>query len=225
MEKTLTKKGIATDPMPFTPTHVSFVSNFLKQEYVTAGIEFESSDVVYGGVSVERFLFQRENSVRMGGSLRLLYVGQVTRDRGLHSAIEELKFLCPESRSKISLTVVGDSLETRYKDDLFEQARNPRLSQQILFEGKMSQDEMPRIYRQHDILVMPSLRKEGLPFTMMEAMLSGCAVVTTGSGGAMEIAQLADLPLFPKGDAQALSRILEGLICNRKKLEQIAKRG
>jgi glycosyltransferase involved in cell wall biosynthesis len=84
---------------------------------------------------------------------------------------------------------------------------------------------MPEIYRSHDVLISPSLRKEGLPLSMVEAMLSGCAVVSTGSGGAIEIAQLADLPLFPKGDALALSRILESLIGNRQALEQIAKHG
>jgi glycosyltransferase involved in cell wall biosynthesis len=56
-------------------------------------------------------------------------------------------------------------------------------------------------------------------------MLSGCAVVTTGSGGAMEVAKLADLPLFPKGDAPALAQILESLIHNRHVLERIARRG
>jgi glycosyltransferase involved in cell wall biosynthesis len=60
---------------------------------------------------------------------------------------------------------------------------------------------------------------------MVEAMLSGCAVVSTGSGGAIEIAEPAGLPLFPKGDAEALSRILAALVANRQALCDIAKHG
>lgn len=41
----------------------------------------------------------------------------------------------------------------------------------------------------------------------------------------MEIARLGDLPLFPKGDALALSRFIEGIITDRRALEVIAKRG
>jgi glycosyltransferase involved in cell wall biosynthesis len=100
-----------------------------------------------------------------------------------------------------------------------------RLSEQVRFVGKTNYDEMPGIYRAHDILLAPSARREGLPLSMTEAMLSGCAVVTTGSGGAAEIARSADLPLFKKGDALALARILERLIDNPRELDRIASHG
>jgi glycosyltransferase involved in cell wall biosynthesis len=84
---------------------------------------------------------------------------------------------------------------------------------------------MPALYKQHDVLVFPSIRQEGLPLTMVEAMLAGCAVVTTGSGGAMEIATAADLPLFPKGDSAALARILTRLVTDRAEVTRIATCG
>jgi glycosyltransferase involved in cell wall biosynthesis len=59
----------------------------------------------------------------------------------------------------------------------------------------------------------------------VEAMLAGCAVVTTGSGGAMEVALAADLPLFPKGDAAALSRILAVMAADHETVREIASRG
>jgi glycosyltransferase involved in cell wall biosynthesis len=69
------------------------------------------------------------------------------------------------------------------------------------------------------------MRDEGLPLTMVEAMLAGCAVITTGSGGAMEVATAADLPLFPKGDAAALSRILEFMVGHPETVLEVATRG
>ncbi len=41
----------------------------------------------------------------------------------------------------------------------------------------------------------------------------------------MEIARLADLPVFPKGDGTALSRILEGLNADRQLMSEIARKG
>ena len=60
---------------------------------------------------------------------------------------------------------------------------------------------------------------------MTRIINAGCAVVTTGSGGAMEIASAAELPLFPKDDSVALSRLLARLAMDRQEVLKIASRG
>ena len=60
---------------------------------------------------------------------------------------------------------------------------------------------------------------------MVEAMLAGCAVLTTGSGGAIEVAELAKLPLIPKADPVALTKLLTELVTNPEELNEIAMRG
>ncbi len=217
--------GIETIASPFKPAHVCFVSEFLRDEYKAAGVEFPSAEVIYGGAPVSLFFFERAGFVGDGGPLRLLYAGQVTRDRGLDIAIDALANLPAETQGLATLTVVGKCSDSNFLLELERTVRALNLSDRIEFVGNRSYDQMPEIYRRHDILISPSLRKEGLPLTMIEAMLSGCAVVTSGSGGAMEIARSADLPLFPKGNALELSRTLEKLIVNRVILKRIAKRG
>src|SRR6266478_1271492 len=59
---------------------------------------------------------------------------------------------------------------------------------------------------------------------MVDAMLAGCAVVTTGSG-TTEIRQLADLPLVPKRDSPVLARMLSMYVEDRKSLAEVALRG
>jgi glycosyltransferase involved in cell wall biosynthesis len=224
-QESLAKKGIMTTPASFSPLHVCFVSHFMQVEFKNEGIQFPSSEVIYGGVSVSKFFYRRKQLQKIPQPIRFLYVGQIDPQRGLHTAIEALSFLSEEARSLSTLTVAGDSFHSNYQRRVREQARVLGLADRVMFIGRQSYEEMPEIYRSHDVLIAPSLRKEGLPLSMAEAMLSGCAVVTTGSGGAMEIAKLADLPLFPKGDAPALARILESLIHNRHALDRIARRG
>jgi glycogen synthase len=224
-KRRLLRLGVETAAVPFRPAHVCFVSESLRADYKAMGYEFPSSEVIYGGVPVSRFFFRRESLAYQRGPLRLLYAGQITRDRGLHAVIEALKLLSPAGPAAFTLTVVGDSLDLEYQREIRERIVNLELSSYITLVGKKGYEEMPEIYRSHDVLIMPSMRKEGLPLTMMEAMLAGCAVVTTGSGGAIEIARLADLPLFPKGDAGALKRILEEFRRNRENLEGLAKQG
>lgn len=224
-KKSLAKQGIITSPASFCPSHVCFVSNFMRDEFENEGVRFPSSEVLYGGVSVSKFFYQRKETQRMQQPIRFLYAGQIDRHRGLHTAIEAFSLLSEKARSVARLTVAGDAYDVNYQRRIHEQVRALGLSERVVFIGKKNYEEMPEIYRSHDVLIAPSLRKEGLPLSMAEAMLSGCAVVTTGSGGAMEIAELADLPLFPKGDAPALTRILEDLVHNRDTLDRIARRG
>ena len=156
--------------------------------------------------------------------MRILYVGQLTPDRGLHTVIEALADLDPGSRSRIALSVAGAG-QVEYERRVKEQVEALRLTDCVTFLGKVPHGDMPRLYKAHDLLVFPSMRDEGLPLTMVEAMLAGCAVVTTGSGGAMEVARVADLPLFPKGDAVALARMLESMAAHPEEVREVASRG
>jgi glycogen(starch) synthase len=221
----LLKRGIHTAAVPFRPTHVCFVSEFLRDEYKAAGINFLSTEVVHGGVRINSFLSRRWRTAGRKPVVRLLYAGLISRNRGLHTAIEAFGRLSGEAKALATLTVVGAHSDADYFGELQRRVRDLDLSARIRFIGKKNYEEMPAIYQDHDLLIVPSTLREGLPLSMMEAMLAGCAVVTTGSGGAMEIARLADLPLFPKEDALALSRILEDLIHDREKLDGIARRG
>jgi len=226
-EKSLERKGITTRPVFFSPARACFVSDFLRAEFEAAGFHFPAAETIHGGVSVNKFLYRRETFPNDRGPVRLLYAGEITKDRGLDTVIKAVALLPQEVRSRAALSVVGEDpiVGTSFLQEVKEQVRSLRLSDKVFFAGKVPYEEMPELYRCHDLLIAPSLRKEGLPLSMVEAMLSGCGVVTTGSGGAMEIANLADLPLFPKGDAVALSRILESMIDNPQILDGLARRG
>ncbi len=61
--------------------------------------------------------------------------------------------------------------------------------------------------------------------TLVEAMCAGCAVLTTGSGGAIEIADRADLPIFPKEHPLALGRLIARVAADRRFVADVARRG
>ena len=218
------REGIPTRDFPNRPTHVCFVSEHMRTLHREAGLTFPSSEVIHGGVPVRQFHQPLAATASIGDRLRILYVGQMTPDRGLHTVIEALRDLDSGSRSRIALRIAGTG-QVEYEKRVRAQVEALRLGEWVTFLGKVPHGDMPRLYKEHDLLVFPSMRDEGLPLTMVEAMLAGCAVVTTGSGGAMEVATAADLPLFPKGDAAALSRILASMVTHPEQVREIALRG
>lgn len=223
-ERRVERDGIQTHDFSNRPTHVCFVSEHMRALHEEAGLEFPSSEVIHGGVPVEQFYQPLRATPAIADRLRILYVGQMTPDRGLHTVIEALAQLDYGSRSRIVLSVAGGGQE-EYERQVKAQVEALRLTERVTFLGRVPHGDMPGLYERHDLLVFPSMRDEGLPLTMVEAMLAGCAVVTTGSGGAMEVAIAADLPLFPKGDAAALSRILAVMVADHETVLEIASRG
>jgi glycogen synthase len=218
------RRGLPTRTFPNRPRHVCFVSEHLRMLHRAAGLEFASSEVIHGGVPPEAFYEAVAIRRRDPARLRVLYAGQITRDRGLHTVIEALGLIDPLRRGQVVLSVVGTG-PSEYLEHIKARVEELRLGDCVTFHGKVPHEQMPRVYRANDVLVFPSIRDEGLPLTMVEAMLAGCAVVTTGSGGAMEVATAAELPLFPKEDAVALSRIVVRLASEPDEVARIAARG
>jgi len=222
-EERTRRRGIPTRAHTNRPRHVSFVSEYLRTLYAEAGLVFRSSEVLHGGVPEAPFeAIQRTPDV--DGPLRLLYAGQITRDRGLHTLVQSLEKITPRLPGSLTLSVAGDP-ESPYGAELRTQVERSGLDATVSFLGKIPHEQMPGVYARHDILVFVSARPEGLPLTMVEAMLAGCAVLTTGSGGAMEVAVRAQLPLFPENDPEALGALLERLVGDRAQVREIAAHG
>lgn len=222
-EKRIAREGLPTREFPNVPSHMVFVSEYLRTLYREGGLVFPSSEIIFGGVPVDRFYSSvRRHDIK--SPIRVLYAGQISPDRGLHTAIEAFGQIAPPLRTRLSLTVAGHSTG-EYYEGIQKRVRELGLAGSVNFLGKVPHDRMPDVYKEHDILVFLSTREEGLPLVMVEAMLAGCAVLTTGSGGAIEVAELANLPLIPKDDPVALTKLLTKLVMSPIELDEIALRG
>jgi glycosyltransferase involved in cell wall biosynthesis len=222
-ERRIAREGLPTRHFPNEPRHVCFVSEYLRSYYAAWGLTFASSEVIHGGVPVEEFL-QPVRTPQPEQPLRLLYAGQISPDRGLHCVVEALGALDPSHRARVSLQVAGRG-PVAYVESTRKRLDELRLSGQVTFLGQVSHSRMRTVYEGTDLLVFASSRPEGLPLTMVEAMLGGCAVVSTASGGAGEVAALCGHPTFPPEDPPALSRLLSQLIDDRDQLHELAARG
>jgi glycosyltransferase involved in cell wall biosynthesis len=227
IERRLRHGGIPTRRFRVPPAHVCFISEFWRFLHAGAGLDVESSEVIYGGVAPERFFIERSAADYAHGPLRLLYAGYIDPRRGLHTIVEALGLIPVQDRHRLHLSVAqgGPVVPDEYVNGITRRIAELGLSRHITFLGRVPHDEMPAVYAAHHVLVFASTRNEGMPMVMMEAMCAGCAVPNTGSGGAIELAERAGTPLFPKEHPFALSRLLVALQKDRQRVADIALRG
>lgn len=100
--------------------------------------------------------------------------------------------------------------KSSYEKSIYSALAN--VSDQTSFRGHVSHDEVMSVFGQASIAVSPSTGVEAFGRTTLEAMASGCAVVTSTSCGLIEVAGDAAILVSPVNVEtlyQAITRLLE----------------
>ena len=116
----------------------------------------------------------------------------------------------PTREDPLFLVIVGDG---PHRVTLEEQAKALRVEERVRFVGSVPNPEMANYYQAADAFLFPTLRREGLPFVLLEAMASGLPVIASQIGGIPEALGDAGCGfLLPPGDIKALeARMLQFL--------------
>ena len=151
-----------------------------------------------------------------GKGLSVLCVSRLVERKGIRYLIEAMKRL----RGKdISLTIIGEGDQMV---SLKELVKKDRLEGTVDLLGYKEYGELPGYYGDSDVFVLPSLN-EGMSNTVLEAMASGLAIVTTDTGGTKELIDGNGI-VVEKRDPVAIAKALEGLYKDRKALKAMGDR-
>lgn len=102
---------------------------------------------------------------------RYLYVGRLVSEKNLEFLINEF------NRSGKILTIVGDGV-------LYTKCRS-MAKENILFTGYIDNDQLPDIYRKHDVFILPS-KSEAWGLVVEEALWEGLPVIVSSNVGCYE---------------------------------------
>jgi glycosyltransferase involved in cell wall biosynthesis len=149
--------------------------------------------------------------------VRILYVGRVTKQKGIYELLEAMKLL---KNHKIHLFVMG-----QYNDN--EQAiknicQNYKIQENISFLGNILGEERFKYYANADLFVLPS-HWEGLPLSILEAMAFGLPIISTKVGAIPELITRNNGVLIKPGDIKSLEDAILKLSKIDHKVEKIRK--
>jgi glycosyltransferase involved in cell wall biosynthesis len=150
------------------------------------------------------------------GPLRLLYVGRLSRDKGVFD-LPEIDAVLRERGVKASWTVQGAG-----PDEAALRACWPDGS--VQWTGHQPMQRVLDLYLSHDVLVMPS-RNEGLPVALLEAAAAGVVpVVSDLPSGIPEVVEPGVTGFRPApGDIRAFADAVERLATDRLLVESISR--
>jgi glycogen synthase len=136
--------------------------------------------VIPNGIEVVRWPFAARK--KHPGPARLLYVGRLEYEKGIHDLIAALPRI-RRTHPGTTLTVAGEGTQL---DWLIEEARRHRVLKATTFDGHLNHDELLGALHDTDTVVLPS-HYEPFGIAALEAAAAGAPLVTSNVGGLGEL--------------------------------------
>ena len=147
----------------------------------------DSIYTLHSGVDREQFKPGEQSPTSTG--LRCLFVGRLDPNKGVDLAIQAVAAVVKRGLP-VCLSIVGGTWFYGNDSDgshtYLRQLTELSLGQPVNFLGHRSREQLPEIYRSHDLAFVLSRSNEPFGLVTLEAMASGCAVIASNRGGLPE---------------------------------------
>lgn len=194
-------------------------SHAIADALVRNGVPAESVEVIPHGIPLpERKPLQPGLGNR---PLRVIYVGRISRVKGLHVMLQALSGLPQDAWELHIVGAAATKAEQRYLAML----RRRYASMNANWHGGLPPEQVLQWVYHCDVMIHPAICLEVFGLTIAEAMAAGRPVIASRCGGAeMQIQDGENGWLVPANDAQALRQRMDKLINAPEQVQNMANR-
>lgn len=190
--------------MPLTPKH--------KFVFVPLGIPENNLDYISKQSARKNLGLEKKSEIIIGT------IAEFTKNKGLDYLLDAVNILKPQN---LQLAIIGDGEE---KERMMRKIEDENLKENVTTCGFVP--HAAKHIKAFDIFVLPSL-KEGLPYTILEAMNAGVPVVASSVGGIPDLIEheksgFLTIPANSNSIAEALGKLTSD-IKTRNKFSKLSK--
>jgi glycogen(starch) synthase len=208
--------------------HPIACSKSVRDHLVKAGVPVQHAEIIYHGIDPMPY---RQAALRCGptksnGTLKVVFVGSLVPQKGVHTAIEAMGRLVQSGVGHpVSLDILGAG-HPEYEQRLHQLAQEWQVADRVSFHKPIDRSQLPDFLARFDALVLPSIWEEPQARISQEAMAAGLALVATPTGGTKEILVDGQNGLaFEPDNAQALADRLKDLAKDAALRQRLTQRG
>ena len=181
--------------------------------------------IIYPGTDPMRFT---PRSAVSPPFLTLLTIGRLVPRKGIDTTLHAVAQLLPQF-PQLRYQIGGSGPD---RERLEQLVHDLNITFAVTFLGRVPEDDLPEIYRQADIFVMPTRELvdegsvEGFGIVYLEASASGLSVVASHSGGAAEAVRHEETGLLvPPDDSATLAKTLTRLLADERLRRRLGQNG
>lgn len=201
------------------------ISEATKQDIIELyGINPDKIQVIYQSCHAQFYIdiphTLSEKTAQMLPPQYLLYVGTINERKNLLGLVKAIKML--NERFKIPLVVIGDGEDYLKKVQAYIQAEN--MEKDIIFLKGVPFSDFPMIYKKASAMILPSFQ-EGFGIPIIEALWSGCPVITSQGSCFPEAAGPDSLYIDPHNSSEIAEAMYKVLADNALREHMILRGG
>jgi glycosyltransferase involved in cell wall biosynthesis len=182
----------------------------------TKGRELAFDSSLFSKGSSRPRLAEAEGLRGFSESFTILSTSRLTRRKGIIYLLKAVKNLAPKY-PQIKLNLVGDGDQ---REEFENFVKKNQLEKNVFFKGIINHDKIIKEYQNSDVFVLPSFN-EGMSNSLLEALASGLALISTDTGGAKDLIDKSNGFIISMKNSQEIQKSLEFLIKNSKKLRSM----
>jgi glycosyltransferase involved in cell wall biosynthesis len=204
----------------FHPRKISFRnllcdSSVLKKHYVSKGFPAESITIIPRGLP-NKYILEKPAPFDYEREIRLIFVGRLTREKGVHIAIETVAILLQnKGGEEVHLDIIGSG-DSEYTQKLEQNVHSLGLTEHVHFLGNLPHHKLMELLKNYHALLFPAIWVEPFGGVVIEALAQGVCVIASDRGGPAEIiTHEHDGILVPPEDPHAMAQAVKDLMQNR----------
>jgi glycosyltransferase involved in cell wall biosynthesis len=142
---------------------------------------------IHNGIEPIKFLSRESAQQELGisdkglGTLNIVSIGNLYQTKGFKYLIQAANILVTRYALRIMVTIIGEGREQKNLEDII---KTNNLKNNVILTGRI--DHASKYLKAFDLYVCSSI-KEGLSYTIIEAMQAGLPIVATKVGGNPEL--------------------------------------
>lgn len=215
------KKGFMTEVIKWSflnADKILVLTNGVKKSLVEIGIPAKKI-IVYRYWVDQKIFYKRKDAKKIlcwDKKFVVLFVGRLIEVKGV-----KVIFDLAKRQKNITFVIVGSGpLAEEFQSKAGEYPN-------ILFLGKVKNDDLPLYYSAADLLLIPSKMieqeyEEGIPRVMIEAISCGLPVIATPSGGIPDVFNVK-IGMIVKDDVNSVNNAIEWIFKRRSIFKKVSK--
>lgn len=190
------------------------VSQKVKNQWIKLGIK---KDIQISTNAIDPNVFYP--AINAKKDIDILFVGRLIEIKGVQYILKSIKRLQRKNMYP-KLVIIGDG---PYREELYKLTENLHIEKQVQFRGQVSQKELIESYQKSKCVVLPSIQKEGIMSTLLEAAACRNAIITTTGTSMAEFAKDNQNAILVKPcDDIDLSNKIYSLLNNEELINKIS---
>jgi glycosyltransferase involved in cell wall biosynthesis len=196
----------------FKKAHCVSICKIIQRALLQSGI---NSELIYQSIDLP------EKIPELKFTKNILYAGRLSKEKGVNYLIKAM-VIVKQNVPEAKLLIAGDGKE---KEKLEKIVKNFELENNVKFLGWLSKEQLKKLYKDVDFIVLPSIWQEPFGLTGLEAMSYGRPVIAFDVGGIKEYVDNGENGFLVKvfGVETLAERMIE-LLENEKMLKKFSEK-